>query len=632
MNYRTFLSASLFWTMLICIVEGQAQQARSTLPLISHLLTVNQKWLLYDDRVPESTFTSFATDQDRIREHLLQVEAQLRFNTPFDGSDKARLRRMALLDTLHNYAIAARFPQNTHHRSRTPYFIDDAGTACAVGHLLIASGAGDIAQTIHNEYNYEFLAQIPMPEVMDWAEENGFRFEELEWIQPTYQPHLFPEPVGQGTDSTVRCIAPRHNDGVFLGGQFAQVDGKACIGLGHYKAGNFDCDPTGIPGSVLDISASTSIYAAGSFQVGGQNYGLIYRTDTTSWEAIDLPGISGYVGTAVHEFNEVVLLAERQTVSGLTRLWKGEQGSWTKLATINGRINTITQNGSNYIFAGSFDSVTVNLSNGDSTFHASNMLGSNWNQAQWRVFPDDIDNEVFAVEPVGSFLYIGGRCKDSVDNSNTFCLATFRNGSVQQIVDASSFTSANKETAIYDIDLKLDETSLNGDIVFAGNFEHTPSGIGTYFKGLALYDPLLGFMEPYGTFDGPVYSIHRTNTGLFVGGDFSSEYGEDSLYNICFIPHEIPSTTPTIVVERPAASGGIKLFPNPANDFFSISAEHNLKSVQVKDMRGATVFSIVPHPSREVSVSTATLDIGMYLIEVTDIKGGSFTEQLLVSE
>src|SRR5690606_1760876 len=48
--------------------------------------------------------------------------------------------RTKCLDILQAYAYAGRFPINTYHAQRTPYFIDSYSTYCAVGYLLQQTG------------------------------------------------------------------------------------------------------------------------------------------------------------------------------------------------------------------------------------------------------------------------------------------------------------------------------------------------------------------------------------------------------------------------------------------------------------------------------------------------------------
>src|SRR5687768_15449651 len=89
-----------------------------------HLSEVNKQWLRHAADASHAQVT-FATDVDRIRYHLLNVENYLRHNTPANLSVEGLQNRPRLLDALRLYANKKSFPTNTYHSTRTPYFIDN---------------------------------------------------------------------------------------------------------------------------------------------------------------------------------------------------------------------------------------------------------------------------------------------------------------------------------------------------------------------------------------------------------------------------------------------------------------------------------------------------------------------------
>lgn len=130
---------------------------------------------------------TFANDDHLIQLHLFLVEQTLRNNPPQGLSEQQLTNRNACLDILQRYAIRGKFPRNLYHPGvRQPYFIDHLGTACAVGYLVIETGYGDYAQSIHDRDNYVFIMDIKDKELDDWANKYGFAKEELAWIQPGY--------------------------------------------------------------------------------------------------------------------------------------------------------------------------------------------------------------------------------------------------------------------------------------------------------------------------------------------------------------------------------------------------------------------------------------------------------------
>lgn len=128
------------------------------------------------------------TDIELIQTHLYFVEEHLRAKETNHLSVEQKENRAQCLNYLNEYRLNGVFPKNLYHKERTPYFIDDFGTACAVGQLVISSGYSELAIKISKENNYEYIENMDYPELVDWAKTHGFTIDELKWIQPTYGP------------------------------------------------------------------------------------------------------------------------------------------------------------------------------------------------------------------------------------------------------------------------------------------------------------------------------------------------------------------------------------------------------------------------------------------------------------
>jgi hypothetical protein len=152
-------------------------------------------------------------EQFRIRRHLALVEDTLRRETPTDLAEGPARARARLLDELHIYAQRGNFPKNPDFPDRrVPYFIDEFGTACAVGHLMIVSGADGLAHEIARGENNDVVADINHPGVGPWLAANGLTAAEAAWIQPSYGPC--------GFDGTIVCGA----DGITYECQYVALD------------------------------------------------------------------------------------------------------------------------------------------------------------------------------------------------------------------------------------------------------------------------------------------------------------------------------------------------------------------------------------------------------------------------
>lgn len=155
------------------------------------LREVNSNWIYHFSSIENPCVQQeFDNETELIQFHLKCVEDTLRKYKCEVLNEKQRKNRLHLLDILQEYRIQGVFPQNTRHSSRTPYFIDDYGTACAVGQLMISSGYASLAKKISSENNngyiYDFVELYP--QIVIWAKEHGFTIAELAWIQPCYAP------------------------------------------------------------------------------------------------------------------------------------------------------------------------------------------------------------------------------------------------------------------------------------------------------------------------------------------------------------------------------------------------------------------------------------------------------------
>jgi hypothetical protein len=128
-----------------------------------------------------------AVDRVRIGRHLAQVEAELRAADVGHLPPALRAERYRNLERLRSYRLAGEFPRNSRHRGeRVPYFIDDDGIACAVGHLVAESGHTDVAREIAASENNARLLTMTHPALPAWIAASGLTAEECARIQPAY--------------------------------------------------------------------------------------------------------------------------------------------------------------------------------------------------------------------------------------------------------------------------------------------------------------------------------------------------------------------------------------------------------------------------------------------------------------
>jgi hypothetical protein len=131
-----------------------------------------------------------AAEVARIRAHLAGVEREL---LDADVSHLTPAQRAARTDhvaVLREYREAGVFPHNHVVADRAvPVFVDEHGTHCAVGYLMMRDGRSDLVARISRTRN---LATVPEladePGLAAWLDGAGLSLEEAARIQPWYQP------------------------------------------------------------------------------------------------------------------------------------------------------------------------------------------------------------------------------------------------------------------------------------------------------------------------------------------------------------------------------------------------------------------------------------------------------------
>ena len=124
------------------------------------------------------------SEKDRIKTHLEFAIRKL--------NERGRETK-----TLERYKDREIFPRNVAQNltSRTPIFIDNFGTPCAVAHLMCESGSQgrELAQEIDRHHHTNYLSYVMKDsrfskKIENWAQENGYTVEDLALIQPGYTP------------------------------------------------------------------------------------------------------------------------------------------------------------------------------------------------------------------------------------------------------------------------------------------------------------------------------------------------------------------------------------------------------------------------------------------------------------
>lgn len=128
----------------------------------------------------------------RLRAHFAQVDRELTSRDVSHLTPAQRRARETHIARLRSYAAAGVFPKNTRHPGAyVPYFVDDAGTRCAMAFLIEQSGAGDYVARVAARMNYAYIGAIARDVQLgaalhEWLDANGLTLDEAARIQPAY--------------------------------------------------------------------------------------------------------------------------------------------------------------------------------------------------------------------------------------------------------------------------------------------------------------------------------------------------------------------------------------------------------------------------------------------------------------
>ena len=124
----------------------------------------------------------------RVRHHLQGAEAMLLSRDVSSWNTARRAARARHIAELRAYRERGVFPHN--HRlidRRTPVFVDEHGTRCAMAHLIERSGEKALVSLIAKTRNLARIRELAgEPALVAWLDRNGLTLDEAARIQPEY--------------------------------------------------------------------------------------------------------------------------------------------------------------------------------------------------------------------------------------------------------------------------------------------------------------------------------------------------------------------------------------------------------------------------------------------------------------
>lgn len=594
-------------------------QAVATTGCYSKLCTINQYWLQQKD-VPAEVFNcSFAfTETEWIQYHLSLVENSLRNKTTTHLTAQQKHNREICLNYLHQYWQQAKFPLNENYSYRTPIFIDKHDNFCAVGYLIKASGNEPISRMIAANTNLAYVKQMQYPELLAWANQNGFSIDELAWIQPGYPPATIFDDLDKGVNGNVYDIEVDTATGtVYAGGAFTQASGINCNHVAMFVNGvsgwNWVTAGEGLNGTVNSLLLhNNKLYAGGAFTMSGNivtNNIAVYDIATNQWQAMG--SLDGTVKTIALYNGDIYVGGD---FTGAVAKWTGN--SWQAIAqgTIGGSVHVLEVWEGKLIIGGDFAILTNTPDRNIISYNGSQfvLMGTG------------------TINPVNDFEYFNGKLLAGCEfgmGPNSYAIAYYNGSNWQTLLS----TAGNGFSSVIGSSIKKMLAINDSTVLIGGNFIcyiNMPGG--TFGSDLMAYMSEMSFgnstvsnvFVPLVLLDSSanstVHAIAATGSDYIYGGEFTT-YNRWTTAGYEPLNHIASKAVYTVGISKIMYQPlNANVYPNPtfANSSFQINSDEEIVSVTVFDILGNKVLEKTTASFNTV-IGTDNFTKGCYTVHVT---------------
>ncbi|MBL7938873.1 MAG: T9SS type A sorting domain-containing protein [Flavobacteriales bacterium] len=605
---RSILLSTALSTALLVNAQLAPQQR---VPLRDHLMEVNAQWNDHLADLPDAGIpVSFVNDTERIAQHLRSVHELLEARTPEGLSGDQARHRADLLLSLERYADSGRFPQNHVLPYRNPIFIDPHQTPCAVGHLMIESGAIDLAARIDAEMETAYIRDMHWPEIGDWANAHGFTSEELAWIQPGYPPPYTWSAPGGGTNGTVTVTKVLQDNRLLVAGEFTEAGGNPAGHVALWDGADYQPLGDGVDGEV-----TCAIEVDGNILLGGRFHGGVHDLATwngTSWtyEAA-FASKSAYI-SALHVHDGVLYAAgSLQGFAGENdAVQRRSTSGWSIVGSIfNGPIHELASHDGKLVAAGAFTGLD---GVGDPVCQRVAVLeGSDWQQ-----LADGLDAPVYALLDMDGTLYAGGEFYENEAPAFGFARIGTAGASWEPLYPnhpwfVHPYQGQTRITAL---------TRKGSVILFGGAFALAQLGE-TFGHNAAVWDGLPDGSHPLIAFlDGTVNCLAAQGNTIYLGGPFASIGGPSSADLLHLASSEISTG-----IGEGRTPLNFSLSPNPVTEVLTVPFPTGMDPntpLLIIDARGRVVNAPLERSGDKATLDVRNLAAGVYQVEATD---GTFT-------
>jgi len=536
---------TLLLLIAIAIFQSPLSFAQSNTPqdetsMSKHLIEVNQQW---EGKTLNQKEICFENETQRIQFHLSQVLEYLSEADLSKLNNVQKENRKKTIQHLRQYQERALFPKNDVLPMRNPIFKDQHQTTCAVAHLLEQTGKQEVVNLIQQESNFAFIDKLSKdyPQINKWANEHGFRLEELALIQPGYPPayrQFYPVGNGGPVEGKINVIKKNYyaEDLIVMAGEFSEIDGVEAQNIIAFDGENWVDLESPIVGEILDISFTNKLIVVGDFYLeDNPDMQNIAMWDDGVWVGLQNGDMEGTVKT-VHVRNSQVFvggdfkkingedisyLAKKNLIDLENSKWNNNQEFWLggspeiieNAFSVNGPVNVITNVEEKLLIAGLFDQTAPGVDSELITQYDVNNIAF-WT-SDWIVQMNQPFNEILEVAYIDNKLYLS----DLVVDNNTIVPRV-------HILTAGFWTQ--NIFKCFD-DTEIEDQRINGfigydDLAFVyGNIDVSDEYISMIYTS--------GFMglANAGTqgidFGGQVRAVESLGDKLYFAGDFSHPEG-----------------------------------------------------------------------------------------------------------
>ena len=560
--------------------------------LADHLIEVNAQWAKKDLSSPlYQQKTSFKDEADRIRTHLLMVSEYLESNTPEHLTNDQRSNRIELINELRDYAMDGKFPVNSGHQLRIPYFIDKYDNACAVGHLMRKSGAKKQASYIHNILNFSYIGEMPEDKIMAWATPNGFTLAELKWIQPGYPPNTLWIAPGGGTDGVVRGLVKTGDGGEYIVfGDFSTAGNTSANKIARWNGEEFEALGSGLDGEPrAGVIWNNQLVIGGAFQNGTSTL-AVWDEQSSTWDYhYPIQGKSASIGELAIFNGELHAAGYMSGFAGIDHVIAKVDSEFEGeiLGIFNDEVSTLSWHDGALIAGGKF---TLNEDDGVETEYLARLNGTEWTE-----YLGGVEGEVRALHSTGDRLFVGGTI-DTENPEGHVGLKVYGDGG--WITPNFSFTQDSEYITGFE--------PLGGDLLVHGDFTNQIDGVGTFGNGMCALNIDQLTMTGMIAVNEEVMDVISINNQLICGGSFTEDFLGNELSHLA--AQDVSSGNVEVEYHP------VKIYPNPTSEQMRIEL-NDISADQVK------IYSLSGQQVRSFDIDRSMASTNL---DVSDIAEGSY--------